>query len=111
MNIFHLKTKDRVWHFASLDEAARDDWIQAIDDKQMGEKRNRKSVVDQNRTSTIWRLKCKQNLIQITSDSTLPSMYEQQSCQSTFTYNNESQLTPPASYNTKSFCYSTSMSI
>jgi len=69
LDVFHLKTRDRLWHFASPNETTRDDWIKAIDDLQMGGKRNRRSCIKQHRSSTAWRLKCKENMIHIRNDS------------------------------------------
>jgi len=107
MDVFHLKTKDRLWHFALPNETTRDDWIKAIDDLQMGGKRNRMSCLRQHRTSTAWRLKCKENMIHIRNDS-LKQTHEQLRRQSSLSCN---ILRHSPDSLKKSFCYSTRLSI
>lgn len=110
LDVFHLKTKDRLWHFASPNETTRDDWIKAIDDLQMGGKRSRRSCLKQHRTSTAWRLKCKENMIHIRSDSIQqPALnMEQLRRQSSVSLNIAHQSTESFKNN---FCYSTRLSI
>jgi len=68
MEVFYLVTKDRVWNFAATDDETREDWIRSIEDIQSEDSVSGWYSNSEKGTS-LWRLKCQENMIHVRSDS------------------------------------------
>jgi len=66
---FQLVTKDRVWNLAAIDVTSRENWISAIEDLQFDDTNAYSFSKYKRRTSSVWRSKCRENMIYVRSDS------------------------------------------